>query len=198
MKKKLFQKTGVDICSPKSMFNFINEHFKYWTMNSWNRLESIAHNVKLYNLGLDGDWCTALDYLTDENDIGDLQFEISMRIRDWEKDNPGYTLGFNGRSDGYLVIYNMEKDGRVNFRNILPESLTGYDTYEEWKASLKDNWCGYTENVSDYIGELREYTQLIRNFDKFCDELRELVNEYSKMDYDADKKAFEVEYGIRY
>ena len=198
MKKKLFQKTGVDICSPKSMFNFINEHFKYWTMNSWNRLESVAHNVKLYNLGLDGDWCTALDYLTDENDIGDLQFEISMRIRDWEKDNPGYTLGFNGRSDGYLVIYNMEKDGRVNFRNILPESLTGYDTYEEWKASLKDNWCGYTENVSDYIGELREYTQLIRNFDKFCDELRELVNEYSKMDYDADKKAFEVEYGIRY
>jgi len=198
MKKKLFQKTGVDICSPKSMFNFINEHFKYWTMNSWNRLESIAHNVKLYNLGLDGDWCTALDYLTDENDIGDLQFEISMRIRDWEKDNPGYTLGFNGRSDGYLVIYNMEKDGRVNFRNILPESLTGYDTYEEWKASLKDNWCGYTENVSDYIGELREYTQLIRNFDKFCDELRELVNEYSKMDYEADKKAFEAEYGIRY
>ena len=196
MKKKLFQKTGVDICSPKSMFNFINEHFKYWTMNSWNRLESVAHNVKLYNLGLDGDWCTALDYLTDENDIGDLQFEISMRIRDWEKDNPGYTLGFNGRSDGYLVIYNMEKDGRVNFRNILPESLTGYDTYEEWKASLKDNWCGYTENVSDYIGELREYTQLIRNFDKFCDELRELVNEYSKMDYEADKKAFNAEYGL--
>ena len=193
MKKKLFQKTGVDICSAKSMFNFINNHFTYFTLNSWNGLQSIAHNVKVYNLGLDGDWCTALAYLEDENDIGDLQFEISMRIRDWEKDNPGYTLGFNGRSGGYLVIYNKENDGRVNCRSILPEWLEGFDSYEDWKEYILEY---YAYSVKDMIPELREYVQVIRNFDKFCDELRELVNEYSKMDYEADKKAFNAEYGL--
>lgn len=196
MKKKLFQKTGVDICSVKSMFNFINEHFKYWTMNSWNRLESIANNVKLYNLNLEGNWCTALDYLTDENDIGDLQNEIHWRIKDWEREHPGYALGFNGRGDGYLVIYNKEPNNRVNFRNILPDWLTGYDTYEEWKASIRENWYGGHDYVNNYKVELREYTELIRSFDKLCDELRDLVNEYSKFDYEADKKAFNAEYGM--
>jgi len=190
----MFYKKGIDITNAKQMFEFINNHFTYFTLNSWNGLESIANNVKLYNLHLDGDWCTALSYLYDENDIGDLQFEISMRIRDWEKDHPGYTLGFNGRSGGYLVIYNMERDGRVNVRNILPECLIGYDSYEDWKRDLKESY--YHECVKDYLPTLREYTKLIQDFDKFCDELRDLVNEYSKMDYDADKKAFNFEYGI--
>ena len=66
MKTKLFQKAGVDICNPKSMFEFINNHFTYYTLNSWNGLQSIANNMKLYNLGLEGDWTTVLDYLYDE------------------------------------------------------------------------------------------------------------------------------------
>lgn len=195
MKKNHYYKTGVDICSAKSMFNFINNHFKYWTMSSWNRLQSIANNVKLYTLGLDGDWCVASSYLWDEQDCGDLQFEISQRIADWERDHPGYSLGFNGRSDGYLVMYNKDRDGRVNFRNILPDWLDGFDTYEEWKEYAKE-YCVY--NIKDIIPSLREYVEVIRSFDKFCDELRELVNEYSKMDYEADKKAFEEEYGVEY
>ena len=195
MNKNHYYKTGVDICSAKSMFNFINNHFKYWTMNSWNRLESIANNVKLYNLGLDGDWCVANDYLWDEQDCGDLQFEISQRIKDWEHDHPGYSLGFNGRSDGYLVMYNKESDGRVNCRSILPDWLEGFDTYEDWKEYVLEY---YAYSIKDMVPSLREYTEVIRSFDKFCDELRELVNEYSKMDYEADKKAFQEEYGVSY
>jgi len=194
MKKRLFQKSGVDICSAKSMFNFINEHFTYWTMNSWNRLESIANNVKLYNLHLDGDWTVALSYLYDEEDIGGLQQEIRDLIWMWEKDHQGYSLGFNGRSDGYLVIYNHDKhSGHVNFRNILPDDLVGFDTYEDFKENLKE-WYGWT--VKDYLPELREYTELIRSFDKLCDDIRALVNEYSLMDYEADKKAFDFENGV--
>lgn len=186
--KKLFQKTGVDICSAKSMFNFINEHYTYFTLNSWNQLQSIAHNVKLYNLKLEGDWCVAMDYLFSENDIGDLQFEIHMMIKDWEADHPGYLLGFNGRTSGYLVMYNKD-----NNRSIVPDCLLGYDTYEEWKQSVKESWYG--ECVKDYLPTLRETTQLIQSFDKLCDEIRELVNVYSKMDYQADVKAFNEEYG---
>lgn len=191
MKKRLFQKSGVDICSPKSMFEFINNHFTYDTLNSWNRLESIANNVKLYNLGLDGDWGTVLDYLYDENDIGDLQYQISEMINDWEREHPGYGLGFNGRSNGYLVIYNHDRqNGTINFRNILPDDLVGFDTYEEFKESIKD-YYGWT--MKDMIPELREYTQLIRDFDKLCDDLRELVNDYSKLDYKAEKALAEAE-----
>ena len=191
MKKRLFQKAGVDICSAKSMFNFINEHYQYYTLNSWNNLKSIANNVKLYNLKLDGDWGTACSYLFDEYDIGSLQEEISDMIRDWEDEHPGYGLGFNGRSGGYLVIYNHDKkNGTVNFRSILPEWLTGFDTYEEWKDYILGY---YAYSVKDMIPELREYTKLIRDFDKLCDDLRDLVNEYSKLDYEAEKFAAEVE-----
>jgi len=191
MKKRLFQKSGVDICSPKSMFEFINNHFTYDTLNSWNRLKSIANNVKLYNLELDGDWGTVLDYLYDKEDIGDLQYQISEMINDWEHEHPGYSLGFNGRSNGYLVIYNHDRqNGTINFRNILPDDLVGFDTYEEFKESIKD-YYGWT--MKDMIPELREYTKLIRDFDKLCDDLRELVNDYSKLDYKTEKALAEAE-----
>ena len=191
MKKRLFQKAGVDICSAKSMFNFINEHFTYYTMNSWNRLESIANNMKLYNLKLDGDWTTVLDYLYDEEDIGGIGFQIRDLIEEWEDNHPGYSLGFKWRSGGYLVIYNHDKkNGTVNFRNILPDDLTGFDTYEDFKETIKDY---YGWNVKDMIPELREYTELIRDFDKLCDDLRDLANEYSKLDYQAEKLAAEAE-----
>lgn len=187
MKTKLFQKTGVDICSPKSMFNFINGHFTYWTMNSWNRLESIANNMKLYNLKLEGDWTTVLDYLYDEQDIGDIGYQVHELITEFERKWPTISLGFNGRSSGYLVMYNKERDGRVNFRNILPDDLTGFDNYEDWKEYVKE----WGNNVSDYTYELREYTELIRDFDKLCEDLRDLANEYSKLDYQAERLAYE-------
>lgn len=191
MKTKLFQKAGVDICSPKSMFEFINNHFTYYTLNSWNGLQSIANNMKLYNLGLEGDWTAVLDYLYDEEDIGCIGFQIRGLVEEWEAKHPGYSLGWNGRSGGYLVIYNHDKkNGTVNFRNILPEDLTGYDNYEEFKEAIKDY---YGWNVKDMIPELREYTQLIRDFDKLCDDLRDLANEYSKLDYKAEKALAEAE-----
>ena len=45
-----FYKTGIDITNDKQMFNFLKNHFEYWTMNSWNRLSSVANKVKLYDL----------------------------------------------------------------------------------------------------------------------------------------------------
>ncbi len=33
-------------------FNYVKNHYKYYTLNSWNGLCSIANNVKIYNLGL--------------------------------------------------------------------------------------------------------------------------------------------------
>ncbi len=185
MKKRYFQASGVDITKVKSMYEFLIGHYTYYTMNSWNKEESIANDVKLYNLELEGDYGVALSYLFDEYDVGNLQWEIKDMIREWEKDHPNYQVGFNGRSGGYLVLYNKD-----NCRNVLPDWLTGFETYEKWKDYAK----GYlVYNLKDIKPELQRYTQLVRDFDKLCDELRALVNEYSKMNYDADREAFEKE-----
>ena len=47
-----FYKTGIDITNAKQMWNLLKNHYTYYTMNSWNRLDSVANCVKIYKLGL--------------------------------------------------------------------------------------------------------------------------------------------------
>ena len=189
----MFYKTGVDIANTKSMWNFLKEHYTYYTMNSWNRSSSIAHNVKLYNLKLEGDWTVAMRYLFDETDAGLLQMYIDDEIREFEEKYPYYEVGFNGRSGGYLVI--CEKHGHSS---ILPECVAEFDTYEEFKEEVKCGWNYW--NVKDFNRELRDAVEIVREFDKLCDRLRDIVNEYSKRSFDVDKleaalEWFNNEYG---
>lgn len=166
----MFYKTGVDITNDKQMFNFLKNHFEYWTMNSWNRLSSVANKVKLYDLDLTGDWAVALSLL----EAGEYD-TISMMIHDWERENPGYEAQFNGRCGGYLVL--TRKDCNLP---VLPEDITCCDTYEEYK-----------EYCRDYIGTVRMnrqtlvyYTKLVQSFDRLCDELRDFCNELSKQSFE--------------
>lgn len=180
----MFYTTGVDIASTKSMWNFLHNHFQYYTMNSWNRSKSIAHNVKLYNLNLEGDWIVAMKYLFDEADAGCLQLYIDDEIREFEEKYPWAKVFFNGRSSGYLVLGTKNNNGSV-----LPDCVTDYDNYEDFKADMKDQ--GYL--VSDFDRELRDTVEIVREFDRLCDRLRDLVNEYSKRSFDADKLEQAVE-----
>lgn len=183
----MFYTAGVDICSTKSMWEFLANHFTYDTMNSWNRLESIANNVKLYNLKLEGDWCNVLKYLTDNVDCGGLQDIIDGEIRAFdEKWYPNYRVGFNGRSNGYLVLYNAD-----NNCSVLPPCVTSYESYEDFKKDVKSYWNGY--KVSDFNYELREAVEVVRDFDKLCDTLRDIVNGYSKRNFNTDKLTDAVE-----
>ena len=181
----MFYKTGVDIASTKSMWNFLHNHFTYYTMNSWNRQTSIANNVKLYKLDLEGDWTVALRYLYDEADSGNLQMLIEDEIREFEEANPYYRVGFNGRSGGYLVLGNASDN-----LSVLPECLD-YDSYEDFKTDIKD--YDFYGRVSDYNYELRQAVEIVREFDKLCDRLRDLVNEYSKKSFAVDKLEAAVE-----
>ena len=104
----MFYVKGIDITNDRQMFEFLKNHFQYYTMNSWNRLKSIAHNVKIYNLKLSGDSWTALALLQDDD-----YFEVNLMIEDWEAEHPNYKVGFNGRSGGYLVLYNKDNNGGV-------------------------------------------------------------------------------------
>ena len=164
--KSLYRKTNVDICSAKSMHDFLRNHFTYYTMNSWNGLKSIANNVKVYNLNLEGDQWKALERLeiTDYSVVNDL-------IDSWENDHPEVKIGFNGRSGGYIVLYRDE-----GFSDVLPECIADYD-YEDFKRYCRD----YYGSVKNYMSELRYYTQLVRDFDELCDDIRDYVNELSKI-----------------
>ena len=169
----MFYKKGIDITNAKQMFKFLRGHYMYDTMNSWNGLKSIANNVKIYNLNLDGDAWNALRYLEDDNYLN-----INMMIEDWEAEHPDYTVGFNGRSGGYLVLYSKH-----NNRNVLPDEIIDYDNYEDFKDNLKEYWGG----VKYFMDDLRFYTKLVQDFDKLCDEIRNYVNELSLRSFTDDK-----------
>ena len=167
----MFYQTGVDISNTKSMFCFLNDHFMYDTMNSWNGLKSIANNVKVYNLKLEGDAWEALAALE-----RDEYFAVNEMIEDWEYLHKGYKVGFNGRSGGYLVLYNANDN-----RCAIPDRLIGYASYEDFKEDYK-----YYGTMQDAKYELREYTKLVQDFDKLCDKIRNYVNELSKRDLKLD------------
>lgn len=168
MTKHHFYKTGLDITNDKQMFEFLKNHFSYYTMNSWNGLKSIANNVKVFNLGLDGDCYVALDLLQ----LDDYA-TINHMIAYWEYTHEGYCVGFNGRSGGYLVLGSNQHNG-----NILPDCIIDND-YEEFKKYVKDLWGG----LKYYRSNLRDYVKLVQDFDKLCDEIRDYVNSLSQTDF---------------
>lgn len=180
----MFYTKGIDITNDKSMFNFIAKHPTYYTMNSWNGTSSIAHNVKLYNLDLDGDWPRALAHL----ESGEYD-TIRFMIEDWEREHPCYRVCFNGRSNGYLVLYSKE-----NFRSVIPDTLD-YETYEDYKAAMR-NWYGSVKANRD---ELVNFVKLVQAFDRLCDEIRDYVNELSMLSYEKEEmqkivETFNLEY----
>lgn len=152
---KYFKK--VNKRSNKEMFEFLKNHFTYYTMNSWNGLKSIANNVKVYNLGLNGDEFKALEILE-----ADEYFTINNIIEGWEYEHPSYEVGFNGRSAGYLVI--TEKGSN---QNILEDYITDVDNYTDFKEYLKER--GWT--LKEYHNNLIEQVELVQAFDSLCDEL---------------------------
>lgn len=166
----MFYQRGIDITNDKQMFNFLKNHFEYWTMNPWNRATSIANNVKLYNLGLTGDWSVALSLLEAcEYD------EISWMIHEWERENSGYEVTFNGRCGGYLVLIDKSTNG-----NVLSHTVRDCNTYEDYKAYCKEEYG----SVKAYRDELVYLTKLVQSFDKLCDKLRDYCNELSKQSFE--------------
>lgn len=166
----MFYKTGVDITNDKQMFNFLKNHFEYYIMNSWNRVCSIANNVKLYRLNLTGDWTVAQNLL----DSGEYE-TIHELIYDWMHSHPGYEVRFNGRSGGYLVLCYTNKRGHV-----LPEEILECDNYDEYKRYCKE-YCG---SVKVNRSELVFYTKLVQDFDKLCDTLRAYCDELSRQTFE--------------
>ncbi len=149
-------KKDVNFNSKESMIAFLKNHFRYYTMNSWNIATSYANNVKLYHLDIpDHLRDKAYDFLDAECD--EFNFDIQHMIDEFTHFT-GYTAGFNGRSGGYIVLYDtkLETNGNRNCRRTVFNNIDQYADFEDWD-----------------IDELRDRVKTVQAFDDLCDEIRE-------------------------
>lgn len=167
----MFYKKGIDITNDKQMFEFLAGHFTYPTMNYHNYMYSIANKVKLYNLNLSGDWCVALSLL--ENGCYGV---IELMIADWERAHPGYEVYFNGRSNGYLILKAKDSNG-----NLLPDDIVESDNYDDYKSYCRHYYGSVKANRDDLVF----YTNLVRDFDRLCDELRDYCDGLSQLKFEV-------------
>lgn len=181
----------VDKRSRAEMTAYLSGHFRYNTMNSWNRSTSYACNMKLYKLGLDRG---TEDKLWDIIQVPEFYERLNERIEDFNRQhNYLWQAGWNGRSGGYLVLYQggtkpsgyrsyCTKCGQKNYTSV---AETG-------------NWCGVCNEEArvDYIKppmqifsfpgrdvdmdedfedwslyELQQRTELVQEFDRLADDI---------------------------
>ena len=90
------------------------KRIRYNTMNSCNLSTAPAYNLKIYNV-IDNN---LQDKVYDMMNIEGFYDDINFLISDFDRENDyEYQAGFNGRSGGYLVLYNGGiKDDRVYIR----------------------------------------------------------------------------------
>ena len=147
-----------------ALIQYLKNHTRYYTMNSWNRATSYAHNVKLYNLNLEEDaYANASAFLfTDEIDISEYLMEREQLLRDFRKET-NYEISFNGRSSGYLVLLDTKFDSDKNIWQVYQgKSIDADEDFENWD----------TEDLYDRY-------MLVNKFDKLCDDLRNLLIDYA-------------------
>lgn len=188
----------VDLRSRQAMIDFLENHFRYNTMNSWNRSTSYANNVKIYNLGLPD---VIANKAYEIMDTDELWFEINNEIREWNNTHQHrWQAGFNGRSGGYLVLYNggskkskyksyCTRCGQRNFKTV--EETKGNSCGRCGQLSRIDYKEGHEpkeiftypgkgvdmeEDFNDWpMYELRERVKLVQSFDRLCDRLLDIL-----------------------
>lgn len=154
----------VNTDSREDMVKFLTDHFRYYTMSSINRTTSYAQKVKIFDLGLTKEQeVKAFDIIFDEDiDASDCEREMRNVLEGFaEQWNYKWGISFNGRQGGYLVLYKTElqDDGDITW---YPGK--GIDQYEDF------------EEFTDQ--ELDERVELVIDFDRACDEVRDVLVDY--------------------
>jgi hypothetical protein len=186
---KTFSKK-VDLRSRKDMVDFLTDHFRYDTMNSWNQSTSYAHCVKIHSLGLSS---TQIDKAYELLDMDETYDNINWLLDEFAKEhNYAWQVGFNGRSDGYLVLYQGSRKALDYKSRCTHCGQLNYKTVEE-TGNAKCGRCGEEarvnltqpimqsfaypgrsidmyEDFEDWdICSLRERVKLVQEFDELCD-----------------------------
>lgn len=72
--------TIVDLRKRAEMTRFLQDHRRYWTMNSWNRSSSYANCVKIHRLELTEE---QLERAWDMLDMPEVYDSIQMLLSEW-------------------------------------------------------------------------------------------------------------------
>ncbi|GEA16721.1 hypothetical protein E308F_29670 [Moorella sp. E308F] len=184
----------VDKRNREAMISFLRNHFRYHTMNSWNNATSYANCVKIYKLNLPED---IKNKAWDMLDMDEVYFEINSLLEDWAAEHDyQWQVGFNGRSGGYLVLYQggwkyssyKSYCTRCGQKNFQPAS-EGKNQCGRCGAYARVNYKTPPKEIFTYPGKgvdmyedfevwdmesLRDRVKLVQSFDKLCDEVRDL------------------------
>lgn len=212
----MFFEKRFDLRSKDSLVNFLSDHYRYDTMGSWNRGTSYANCVKVNDLGFTNQ---DKDKAYEIVGIEGYWDQIRHPIRDFEKNWYGaYTIGSNGRSSGYLVLYEAElynsgykstckQCGQLNYQEAVDGSVCG--VCRSPRVNLKNplQWTrAKTSSIDhrmakeDYLDMshswLKDRAELVRSFDAACDAIRA---EFVAMlnDYMVVEKTITVEKKVR-
>ena len=149
----------VDLENEEAVFKYLKEHPLYHLMNSWNRLRTFAHNIKIYNLNVDKEVEDKLYELLDV-ESSDIKFIFEDNIEFFNEKNPGYTIHTNGRSGGYLILARSQND-----RGKLSDMADAVKNYEKLD-DLKEDYD---------FEEFRTLAETVMNFDRACDNIIQAV-----------------------
>jgi len=175
----------------KSMTDYLTRHFRYHTINSWNRSTSYANCIKVHYLEMPNDidrdiWWDMLCVSQWHDDFNQLLDNFGRKY------NYVWQAGTNGRSGGYIVLYRGGQEpsgyksyctncGQRNYKAV-PEKEKGICgrcdmqtrinytkthmrifTYPGKHVDMGENFREWT------IGELQDRVELVQEFDALCD-----------------------------
>lgn len=124
-----FFEKQVDRRSRQSMVSFLTHHFRYSTMSSWNQLSSYANCIKVHRLGLTSEQSAGAFELMSADDNSYMD-ELESYIGEFTAaHSDAYTIRANGRSGGYLVLYESVREdtgyksrcrscGQLNYKSV--------------------------------------------------------------------------------
>ena len=175
----------------ETMIRFLKTHFRYNTMNSWNRSTSYANTIKLHNVekpqAVDSDTWWGILWITDWQEKLNDMLEDFGRKHNWQ-----WQAGINGRSGGYVVLYQggikpsgyksyCTHCGQKNYKAV-PEGTTGICGRCNAKARVNFEqthmqvfaWPGKgVDKYKDFedwtLSEIRQRVELVQDFDKLCE-----------------------------
>jgi len=188
---------SVDKRSRKAMIEFLTGHFRYNTMNSWNRSTSYAVEVKVHTFVP----CELRSSAYDLLNMNEPYEAIREVMNEWARDQDySFQAGFNGRSGGYIVMYHGGKKP-LTYKSVCPfcgihtNYEVGHECMKCHKVNLikpyakfetftypgksidqgeefhKDEWGMY---------ELQERVKLVESFDAMVERCKEEFLDFCK------------------
>lgn len=180
--------------SAESLADFLVNHSRYHTMNPRHGMSSYSNICKLHTLGLRG---AQLEKAREVVKMGELPELISAPIEAFKSETNGaYTVCFNGRSGGHMVLYAGEYFdtghksrcqccGQPNFQAVAEGrdascgvckgprvNYTPARQHRVLSQGIDDN-MSRDDFLSLTLVELKQKVDLVRTFDRVCDRVRD-------------------------